>query len=70
MKFNYNKLRGRIREKYGSEAKFCNGMPFNRATLSQKLNGATEFNQSEMFTAMRLLEIPTKQCDEYFFVEV
>ena len=68
MEFNYNKLRGKIREVFGSEARFCDKMPFNRSTLSQKLNGITEFNQSEMLIAMELLGIPTSRCDEYFFV--
>lgn len=67
MNFNYSKLRGRIREVFGSELRFCDQMPFNRSTLSQKLNGVTEFSQSEMLTAMKLLDIPTSKCDEYFF---
>ena len=68
MEFNYNKLRGKIREVFGSEARFCDKMPFGRSTLSQKLNGVTEFNQSEMLTAMELLDIPPSRCDECFLV--
>ena len=67
MKFNYNKLRGRIREILGSELNFCNAMPMTRSTLSLKLNGKVEFTQSEIIAAMEVLQLPMSAIGEYFF---
>lgn len=69
MKFDYSKLRGRIREILGSEANFCKAMPMTRSTLSLKLNGKVEFTQSEIVAAMEVLQLPMSAIGEYFFKE-
>mgnify|MGYP004519624351 FL=1 len=70
MRFNYNKLRGRIRERLGTENKFCDLMPMNRATLSNKLNNQNEFNQTEIMTAIKVLDIRKEEIGKYFFTEM
>lgn len=69
MEFDYSKLRGRIREILGSEAIFCEKMPLTRSTVSLKLNGKVEFTQSEIATAMEVLQLPKSTIGDYFFKE-
>ena len=69
MKFDYSKLRGRIREILGSEANFCKAMPMTRSTLRLKLNGKVECTQSEIVAAMEVLQLPMSAIGEYFFNE-
>jgi len=64
---SYSKLRGRIREKYGSQAAFAQAMGMNAATLSSKLTGKTDWTRQEIERAYALLDIPLKKVHEYFF---
>lgn len=70
MKFNYNKLRGRIREVLGTESKFAELMPMNRGTVSLKLNGQQEWTQSEMLIALKVLKLSKEDIGVYFFNEM
>lgn len=67
MKFDYRKLRGKIREVYGTQDKFAKDLAIGRVSLSQRLNNILEFSQKEILTACELLEIPIEQCYVYFF---
>lgn len=69
MAFNYSKLRGRIREKFGSEGRFANAMKMSKQTLSAKLNNRIQFTADEIRLAVSLLEISTDEIPAYFFVE-
>lgn len=69
LSFSYNKLRGRIREKFGTQEKFAEKLGMSKTTLSLKLNNISEFNQKEMFDAMRALELDPALVNEYFFTE-
>lgn len=44
MVFNYSKLRGKIREVYGTESAFAVALGMGRVSLSQRLNNAAEFS--------------------------
>ena len=70
MKFNYNKLRGRIREILGTESKFTELMPMNRGTVSLKLNGQQEWTQSEILVALKVLKLSKEDIGIYFFNEM
>lgn len=67
MKFSYDKLRGKIKEKFGTQDRFADALNISRSTLSQKLNNATEFTQTEMLTAMHVLGEDLASVDEFFF---
>lgn len=69
MEFDYSKLRGRIRETFGSEMAFADAMQLSRTTISMKLNGKYEWKTPQIVTACKLLEIPLEQSADYFFVE-
>lgn len=71
MAFNYNKLRGRIVEIYGSQTEFAKAMQWSERTLSLKMNGKIPWKQTDIVTAVRLLGLSDSDIQEYFFaVEV
>ena len=67
MEFDYNRLRGKIREKYSTERAFAEKMGLGRTSLSQKLNGEVDFTQRQIHTAVRLLDIEPREISSYFF---
>lgn len=69
MAFNYSKLRGRIKETYGSEKAFAEAMSLKPSSLSSRLNQGTSFSQSEIIKASFLLNIEKKGISDYFFAE-
>lgn len=64
-----SKLRGKIREKFGSERAFAQAIGMAKQTLSNKLNGKTEWTLGEMKRAKELLDIETQQFYYYFFAQ-
>lgn len=67
MKFNYNKLRGRIREVFSTQAAFAEAMNIADNSLSMKLNNKLDFTQQEIEKAVDLLQIPKEELSAYFF---
>ncbi len=66
--FDFSKLRGRIKEIYGTQSAFAIAMLMNDATLSNKLNNNVEFSPKEIVRACLLLCIDLEKVDEYFFI--
>ena len=60
-------ITGKIKEKFGTQDRFADALNISRSTLSQKLNNATEFTQTEMLTAMHVLGEDLASVDEFFF---
>jgi hypothetical protein len=67
MAFDYSKLKGRIIEKYGSQSLFAKAMQLSERSLSLKLNGKRSWKQSEICTAIKLLELQEDDISIYFF---
>lgn len=67
MSYDYSKLRGRIREKYGTQAKFAEALGVSTSTLSQRLTGLTEFTQEEIAKSSDLLGFEKADIPSYFF---
>ena len=67
MPYKYNKLRGRIVEKYGSQERFAEAIGLSKNSLSKKINGRNGFSQSDMMLWGKLLSISTSEFGEYFF---
>ena len=67
MEFDYSRLRGRIREKYRTEANFAAAMGIGRVSMSQKLNNETDFTQRQMLKAVKLLDIESREIPDYFY---
>lgn len=67
MRFNYAKLKGRIKEKYGTQEDFAKVMGLTPTTFSFKINGKAKWKQDEIVKAVELLEISQDEIVEYFF---
>ena len=65
--FNFNKLKGRIREVCGTQERFANIMNISVPALIKKLNNQSQFTQSEIFKAREVLKIEENELDAYFF---
>lgn len=67
MAFDYNKLKGRIVEKYGSQTEFAKALGWSERTLSLKLNGKVPWKQTDICNAVKLLGLSDSDIQEYFF---
>lgn len=67
MAFEYNKLRGRIIEKYGTQGKFAEALGVTETTISRKMNMATGFSKEDIVKWSKLLEISKEEIGDYFF---
>lgn len=67
MAFDYNKLRGRIIEKYGSQIEFAKAMRWSERTLSLKINSKIPWKQTDICKAIKLLGLSENDIQEYFF---
>lgn len=67
MAFNYNKLRGRIREICGTQEEFSKLLGISRTSLSQRLNNILNFSNKEILKACQILKIKTEEIPAYFF---
>ena len=56
MEFDYSTLRGRIREKFGTEGNFASAIGMNPSTLSQKLSNKLEFSQEDILASINSIE--------------
>ena len=69
MAFNYSKLKGKIVEKFGTQAAFAKALGVSQRTLSLKMQSKIYFRQDEINKVMHLLEIPLDDTREYFFTQ-
>ena len=64
---SYAKLRGKIKEVFGTQEAFADALGMDCATLSGKLNNKADWKREEIEKACQLLSIPIQQLHEYFF---
>lgn len=69
MAFNYDKLRGRIVEVFGSQYRFAEAMEWSDRTLSLKMNGIRAWKQTDICKAISLLHLNENDIPSYFFAE-
>lgn len=71
MEYDFSKLRGRIKEKLGSELQFAEKLGISCAALSYKLNNISFFTANEISRAVEkdVLNIPIELIGEYFFIK-
>ena len=67
MPYDYRKLRGRIKEKFGTQAEFSMNIGLSEVSVSNKLNNVVDWGQDEMENAIHALEIPFSDIHAYFF---
>lgn len=64
---SYPKIRGAIREKFGTQKAFAEALGINPSTLVNKLSGRVEWTMAEVQSAVALLGIPVDRIGDYFF---
>lgn len=71
VEFDFDKVRGRIREKLGSEAKFAEMIGTSATSLSAKFNNKSDFTASEIIRACDedVLDIPLDEIGINFFTK-
>ncbi len=67
MRFDYGKLRGKIREVYQTERCFAKALGIGRVSFSKRLNNRLDFSRIEMLRACDLLGIGQAEVGSYFF---
>lgn len=71
MAFDYNKLRGRIVEKYGTIGAFATVLGVTIQTVSAKLTNKSSFSQEDVIEWSGLLGIdPTDYCVFFYTLKV
>ena len=67
IQYDYSKLRGKIKEVFGTQTVFASEMGMYEATLSKKINNIVEFSQNEMNKTCDLFHEPYSMIPIYFF---
>lgn len=68
MQFNFNRLRGRIVEKFGSCDRFAAAMGRSKVWVSSRLNNTVAWRGPEIREAAELLDIPAEEIPSFFLV--
>ena len=68
--FDYSKVRGKIKEIFGTQAAFADVMKMSSVSLSEKLNNKVQFSQKEIDRACDLLQISKDEIPTYFFTPI
>ena len=64
---SYSKLKGKIKEVFGTNKNFAEAMDFDLSSLSAKLNNKSPWKREEIEKACELLYIPIEDVYLYFF---
>lgn len=67
VEYRYDKLRGKIVEKYGSQESFANALHLSTNSMSKKMTGKTGFSQEDITKWCSLLGIKQDEIGDYFF---
>lgn len=66
---SYAKLRGKIREIFGTNERFAEAMGLNLSSVSAKLNNKSPWKREEIEKACEVLGIPIEEVFLYFFTQ-
>lgn len=69
MAFDFSKLKGRIVEKYGSQAEFAKAFGISENSLSLKMNNKSRFTSDDIIKIADMLDIPQIDVGSYFFTQ-
>jgi transcriptional regulator with XRE-family HTH domain len=67
IRFNYRKLRGKIKEVFDTQQAFASALGISQTSLSKRLNNEWEWSQQEMGRALELLGVDQSEINAYFF---
>ena len=68
-KFDYSRLRGKIKEKCWTEGEFAKEIGICRTSLCKRLNNQIDFSQDEIMRGCKVLGIIDADIPTYFFTE-
>ena len=68
--FDYSKLKGKIKEIYGTQSQFSKMIGLSTVSLSAKLNNDTDFRQEEIQKCAQSLGIKNDEIHSYFFCKI
>ena len=67
MRFDYSKLKGKIKEIYDTQERFARDIKLSTTSTGYKLNNQTQFKQEEIYTIKNKLGIEDSELSVYFF---
>ncbi len=67
MEFKRDKLRGKIKEMYGSESNFAEKIGLSGTTLSKKLNNKGDFTRPQIIDIVEALKLSDSEVLDIFF---
>jgi cytoskeletal protein RodZ len=66
--YDYNKLRGLIKEHFGTLKNYADALGIGTTTLNTRLNNQTPFTQNEILKSKELFKLNNaEEVDEVFF---
>lgn len=65
--YDYSALRGRIKEKVGTEGEFAKRINRSRNYVSKIFQGMTYFRAKDVVNASKVLELEPEQIGPYFY---
>ena len=69
MSYNFQRLKGRIKEYYGNQENFAKELGTTVTALNYKLNGRTKFSYDELVILIDKLKIDAKDIKSIFFTK-
>lgn len=66
-RFDYSKLKGRIKEVLGTQEIYAEKIGLSRTSLSLRLSGKLDFTQEEMMASCGALQFEPSEIPMYFF---
>lgn len=67
MKWEYGKLKGKIKEIYGTQEVFSKKIGISTTSLNYKLNNQIQFRQEEIYIMINALYLKDSEIKIYFF---
>jgi hypothetical protein len=67
--YDYSKLLGRIKEKYGTRENLVKKITISSTSLNLRLNNKLRFDQQDIKELCRALDIEEEEIPDYFFKE-
>jgi len=68
-KYNYDKLKGRIKEIFGTQEEYAESIGLSATSVNYKLNNKVYYTQNEIYNSIKVLKIPNSEIQEYFFTQ-
>ena len=68
-KYDFSKLRGKIKEKLGSESEYAKLLNLSNSSISAKLQSQVPFSLKEIEITINRLDIPVVEISDYFFIK-